>query len=104
MRRRKPERRSSRRTASSRITVREALERIRTEPDKPLPVIRTVRYFQVMTLKELLDSAAVGEDAFLSVVTQPYRIESATLADLLRTPEGREPRLDLLPAHRAADR
>ena len=66
-----------------RITVREALDRIRTEPDKPLPVIRTVRYFEVVTLKELLDGAE-SEDAFLNVVTRPYRIESATLADLLQ--------------------
>ena len=73
-----------------RITVREALERIRTEPDKPLPVIRTVRYFDVMTLKELLDGAA-DEDAFLSVVTQPYRIESATLADLLQRQQAENP-------------
>ena len=72
------------------ITVREALERIRTEPDKPLPVIRTVRYFQVVTLKELLDGA-VGEDAFLSVVTRPYRIESATLADLLERRKAENP-------------
>ena len=73
-----------------RITVREALERIRTEPDKPLPVIKTVRYFQVMTLKELLDATA-GEDAFLSVVTRPYRIESATLADLLERQQAENP-------------
>ena len=73
-----------------RITVREALERIRTEPDKPLPVIKTVRYFEVMTLKELLDGAA-GEDAFLSVVTRPYRIESATLADLLERQQAENP-------------
>ena len=72
------------------ITVREALERIRTEPDKPLPVIRTVRYFQVVTLKELLDGA-VGEDAFLSVVTRPYRVESATLADLLERQKAENP-------------
>ena len=73
-----------------RITVREALERIRTEPDKPLPVIKTVRYFEVMTLKELLEGAA-GEDAFLSVVTRPYRIESATLADLLERQQAENP-------------
>ena len=73
-----------------RITVREALERIRTEPDKPLPIIRTVRYFQVVTLQELLDGA-VDEDAFLSVVTRPYRIESATLADLLERQKAENP-------------
>ena len=72
------------------ITVREALEHIRTEPDRPLPVIRTVRYFQVTTLKELLDASA-GEDGFLSVVTRPYRIESATLADLLERQQAENP-------------
>ena len=72
------------------ITVREALERIRTEPEKPLMVIRTVRYFEVMTLKELLDSAQ-GDDAFLNIVTQPYRIASATLADLLQREKEENP-------------
>ena len=72
------------------ITVREALERIRTEPEKPLTIIRTVRYFEVMTLKELLDSAQ-GDDAFLNVVTQPYRIASATLADLLQREKEENP-------------
>ena len=65
------------------ITVREVLERIRSEPRTPISVIRTVRYFEVMTLRELLD-AEQGADTFLNVVTQPYRIEAATLADLLQ--------------------
>ena len=65
------------------ITVREALERMRTEPEKPLSIVRTVRHFEVMTLRELLDSEEDG-DAFLNVVLRPYRIEAATLADLLR--------------------
>ena len=64
------------------ITVREALERMRTEPGKPLSIVRTVRHFEVMTLRELLDSEE--DDAFLHVVLRPYRIEAATLADLLR--------------------
>ena len=66
-----------------RITVREALERIATEPKKPLSVVKTVRYFEVMTLRELLDNEQ-DDDAYLKVVTKPYRIESATLADLLQ--------------------
>ena len=65
------------------ITVREALERLRAEPTKPLSVIRKVRYFEVMTLRELLDTA-VDSDTYLNVVTRPYRLESATLADLLQ--------------------
>ena len=72
------------------LTVREALERIRTEPEKPLSVIKTVRYFEVMTLQELLDREWDG-DGFLTVVTQPYRIESATLADLLQRHKAENP-------------
>jgi len=75
-----------------RMTVREALERIRTEPDGSLPVLRKVRYFEVVTLNELLsDISTSSEDSFLQVVTQPYRIESATLADLLRRRQAENP-------------
>ena len=72
------------------ITVREALERIRTEPERPLSVIRTVRYFEVTTLRELLADAS-GDDTFLTVVTRPYRIASATLADLLQRRKSENP-------------
>ena len=72
------------------ITVREALERIRTEPETPLSVIRTVRYFEVTTLRELLADAP-GDDTFLNVVTRPYRIASATLADLLQRRKAENP-------------
>ena len=65
------------------ITVREALERLRSEPEKPIAIIKTVRYFEVMTLRELLD-AEEDTGTFLNVVTQPYRLEAATLADLLQ--------------------
>ena len=74
----------------STITVREALERLQTEPEKPLPVIKTVRYFEVMTLRELLDTE-IDDDGFLKVITQPYRIESATLADLLQRAKAENP-------------
>jgi len=75
-----------------RITVREALERIRTGPDGSLPVLRKVRYFEVVTLNELLaDISTSSKDSFLRVVTQPYRVESATLADLLRRRQAENP-------------
>ena len=72
------------------ITVREALERIATEPKKPLSIVKTVRYFEVMTLRELLDNET-GDAAYLKVVTKPYRIESATLADLLQRERAENP-------------
>ena len=72
------------------ITVREILERILADPKKPISIIKTVRYFEVMTLRELLDSEEDAE-TFLNVVTQPYRIEAATLADLLQRQKTENP-------------
>ena len=72
------------------ITVREILERILAEPKKPISIVKTVRYFEVMTLRELLDSE-VDADTFLNVVTRPYRIETATLADLLQRQKTENP-------------
>ena len=72
------------------ITVREALERLRTEPETPLPVIRTIRYFEVMTLRELLDTE-VDHTRLLKVITEHYRLESATLADLLQREKSENP-------------
>ena len=72
------------------ITVREILERILAEPKKPISIIKTVRYFEVMTLRELLDSEE-DADTFLNVVTRPYRIEAATLADLLQRQKTENP-------------
>ena len=71
-------------------TVREVLERIRTEPNTPITLVRRVRFFEVMTLRELLD-AGVGTESFLDVVRQPYRIETATLADLLQRKKAENP-------------
>ena len=72
------------------ITVREALKRILAEPEKPISLIKTVRYFEVVTLRELLDTE-VDTDTFLNVVRRPYRIEAATLADLLQRKKAENP-------------
>ena len=72
------------------ITVREALKRILAEPEKPLSLIKTVRYFEVVTLRELLDTE-VDTDTILNVVRRPYRLEAATLADLLRRKKAENP-------------
>ena len=69
--------------AVEQITVREVLERLLSEPEKPIPIVRTVRYFEVMTLRELLDTEE-DTGTLLDVVKRPYRIEAATLADLLQ--------------------
>ena len=72
------------------FTVREILERILAQPAKPISIIKTVRYFEVMTLRELLDSEE-DADTFLNVVTRPYRLEAATLADLLQRQKSENP-------------
>ena len=71
-------------------TVREVLERIRTEPSTPITLVRRVRFFEVMTLRELLDTG-IATESFLDVVRQPYRVEAATLADLLQRKKAENP-------------
>ena len=72
------------------ITVRELLERMMAEPEQPISIVKTVRHFEVTTLGELLESEE-DPDAFLSVITEPYRIEAATLADLLQRQKEEHP-------------
>ena len=72
------------------ITVREALKRLLAEPEKPISLIKKVRYFEVVTLRELLDTE-VDTDTFLNVVRRPYRMEAATLADLLQRKKAENP-------------
>ena len=72
------------------ITVREALARLLAEPEKPISIIKTVRYFEVMTLRELLGTEG-DTDTLLDVVRRPYRIETATLADLLERQKAENP-------------
>lgn len=66
-----------------RVTVRELLDRMLADPGKPISIVKKVRYFEVTTLGDLLESEG-DPDAVLTVITQPYRIEAATLADLLQ--------------------
>ena len=72
------------------VTVRELLERMLTEPGKPISIIKKVRHFEVTTLGDLLDGEE-DPDTFLNVITQPYRIEAATLADLLQKQKSEHP-------------
>ena len=72
------------------ITAREALERLLAEPGKPISIIKTVRYFEVTTLRELLGTEG-DTDTLLDVVKRPYRLETATLADLLERQKAENP-------------
>ena len=60
------------------------------KPGALIQVVRTVRHFEVTTLKELLDNEPTL-DSLLRVIKQPYRIETATLADLLQKQMDEDP-------------
>ena len=79
------------RDAVEEVTVREILERIRSEPGKPISIVRTVRYFEIMTLKEWLDTEQ-DTDVSLNVATRPHRIGAVTLAELLQRQKAGNPR------------
>ena len=53
------------------------------QPARLVQVVRTVRHFEVTTLNDLLHEET-NLDSLLGIIKQPYRIEVATLADLLQ--------------------
>ena len=53
------------------------------QPARLVQVVRTVRHFEVTTLNDLLHEET-NLDSLLSIIKQPYRIEVATLAELLQ--------------------
>ena len=53
------------------------------QPARLVQVVRTVRHFEVTTLNDLLHEET-NLDLLLSIIKQPYRIEMATLAELLQ--------------------
>ena len=66
-------------------TVREALQTHASNPDQPISVIKKVRHYQITTPSELhaaLDQTVQGE-ALIGVIKKPYRLEAATIAELL---------------------
>ena len=66
-------------------TVREALETYASNPDQPISVIKKVRHYQITTPKELyegIDTTVQGE-ALIGIIKKPYRLEAATIAELL---------------------
>ena len=65
------------------ITARELLQRLSDNPGKVIKFLKKVRHFEITTPGELLNSED-SLDVALSVIKKPYRIEAATLADLLR--------------------
>ena len=73
-------------------TVKSVLEQHAENPDQPISVLKAVRYYEITTPREIetsLDLTVQGEE-LIGIIRKPYRIEEATLAELLT----REKQLD----------
>ena len=68
-------------------TAGEVLEEYRKKPKQEIAVIKTVEYFEVTTPKEVANDPSIKPGATLKIIRKPYRLEAATLEDLLREQE-----------------
>jgi hypothetical protein len=69
------------------VTTGEVLEEYRKKPQQDIAVIKIVEYFEVTTPKEVANDPSIKPGAMLTIIRKPYRLEAATLADLLREQE-----------------
>ncbi len=65
------------------LTVREVLERYAANPDDPISIVKTIQYFEITTPRELAQDKTLAPDQELKIITKPYRLEAATIAELL---------------------
>jgi len=65
------------------LTVREVLQRYAANPDQPISVVKTIQYFEITTPGEIAQDKTLAPDQQLRIVTEPYRLEAATIAELL---------------------
>lgn len=73
------------------LTVREAIAAHTENPAEPIRLLKTARHYEVTTTAELVQNGAIERDEPIRVIRKPYRLETATIADLL----GPELKLDL---------
>ena len=65
------------------LTVREVLQRYAANPDQPISVVKTIQYFEITTPGEIAQDNTLAPDQELRIITKPYRLEAATIAELL---------------------
>ncbi len=65
------------------LTVREVLQRYTDNPDEPISIVKTIQYFEITTPAELAQDETLAPDQELKIITKPYRLEAATVAELL---------------------
>jgi hypothetical protein len=72
-------------------TAREVLEQYRKNPDKEITIVKDVEYYEITTLQELAENSSIEADEKIKVIRKPYRLESASVADLLEEREKLSP-------------
>ena len=65
------------------LTVREVLQRYAANPDDPISVVKKIQYFEITTPAELAQDTTLAPDQEIRIITKPYRLEAATIAELL---------------------
>jgi hypothetical protein len=65
------------------LTVRDVLQRYAANPDQPISVVKTIQYFEITTPAEIAQDTTLAPDQELRIITKPYRLEAATIAELL---------------------
>ncbi len=65
------------------FTVREVLQRYTDNPADPISIVKTIQYFEITTPAELAQDKTLAPDQELKIITKPYHLESATIAELL---------------------
>lgn len=72
-------------------TVREVLERYRKNPDQAITIVKDVEYYEVTTPQELAGDSSIEAGEKIKVIRKPYRLEAASVADLLKEEEKLSP-------------
>ena len=65
------------------MTVRKVLQRYAADPLEPISVLKKVQYFEITTPAEIARDTSLAPDQELKIITKPYRLEAATIAELL---------------------
>ena len=73
------------------VTVREVLEKHAANPEQPISVLRTVRHYELTTPRELSEGGSFESGAIIGIVDQSYRLEFATVAELLAQERAKDP-------------
>ena len=66
------------------LKVRDVLQKLGDAPEEPISMIRSVQYYEVTTPAEYAANHALELDQPLHIIKQPYQLEAATVAELLK--------------------